>query len=249
MNRETFWNIRSERYDKLYWSKDGSYLDCIVKASNFKKSDIVLDVGTGTGIIANAIMPHVKHVVGLDISDSMLSKGKWVGFSLIKWDISDLIFVNNIFDKVTARMVFHHVLDNLDKAIIRCYDLLKNNGSLIVAEGVPPSEEKDVVDWYSHMFSFKEKRLTLTETQLKDHLKRNDFKEIYSVRHIMEGFSVKNWLINSGLDKKRQIKILKLHREASSKIKELYNMKILKDDCLIDTQNVIVVGKKKVRER
>jgi len=245
MKHKTFWHIRSANYDKLYWTKDKSYLDCIIETSRLKKSDLVLDVGTGTGIIARNLKPHVKHIVGLDISDSMLEKGTWEGFSLIKWNISDLLFANNTFDKVIARMVFHHILDNLDRVLLRCYDILKDKGSLIVAEGIPPTDEKSVIDWYSHMFSFKEKRRTFTQKQLEGFFKHNGFVNVYSVVHTMKNFSIKNWLSNSGLDSKKQKKILKLHIEAGQHIKDVYNMKITKNDCFVDTKNVIVIGQKK----
>lgn len=210
-----------------------------------KKNDIVLDVGTGTGIIARTLKPHVRHVVGLDISGSMLEKGKWEGFSLIKWDISDILFANNTFDKVIARMVFHHILDNLDRVLLRCYDILKDKGNLIVAEGIPPTDEKSVIDWFTHMFSFKEKRRTFTEEQLKGFFKHNGFVNVKSIVYTMKNFSIKDWLSNSGLEPNMQKKILKLHREADQHIKDAYNMKITKGDCLVDTKNVIVIGQKK----
>jgi ubiquinone/menaquinone biosynthesis C-methylase UbiE len=244
MERELFWHIRSAKYDKLYWTKDSSYLDCIVKAGRFNKSDIVLDVGTGTGIVARTIKPHVRHVVAMDISEHMFDKGRWEGISAIQWDIADLLFANNTFDRVIARMVFHHILDNLNRVILRCYDLLKDNGFLVAAEGVPPSDEKEVVDWYSHMFSLKEKRQTFTESQLKNCFKANGFTNVQSIVYIMKDFSIKNWIVNSGLDETIQEKILKMHINADEKIKEVYNMKNIEDDCLVDTKNVIVVGQK-----
>ena len=245
MSREAFWHIRSANYDKLYWTKDKSYLEQIVAASRLRKRDVVLDVGTGTGVIARTIQPHVRHVVGMDISESMLKKGTWEGFSLVKWDISDLLFANNSFDKVFARMVFHHILDNLDRVLLRCFDLLKDKGRLIVAEGVPPVDDPEVIDWYTHMFSYKEKRRTLTEAQLIGFLKHNGFKGVRSTVYTMKGFSIKNWLVNSGLDAKNQKKIMRLHREAGEKVKDAYHMKVTKDDCLVDTKNVIVVGEKR----
>jgi len=157
-NKELFWKIRSANFDKLFWTKDISYLGAIIKCADFKKDDLVLDVGCGTGAVANAIKPHVKHVVGIDISDAMLSKGKWEGISLVKCDISTHIFSNNLFDKITARMVLHHILDDLDRAFVRCRKLLKHGGKLIVAEGVPPSDGADVIQWYSDMFSAKVRR-------------------------------------------------------------------------------------------
>lgn len=69
-------------------------------------------------------------------------------------------------------MVFHHIMDNLDRAVLRCYDLLKENGKICVAEGVPPVDDPDVVDWYTEMFKLKEERRTFTPEQLVDYLRK-----------------------------------------------------------------------------
>jgi predicted SAM-dependent methyltransferase len=174
----------------------------------------------------------------------MLEKGDWEGFSTVKWDIAESLFQNNLFDRLVARMVFHHILDNLDRVFLRCYDLLRRGGKLIVAEGVPPSEDKKVVDWYTHMFSFKEKRRTFTPSQLEYYFKKNGFKRIKVRIHVMERFSIHNWLENSGLGQQRITKIMNLHLGAPQNIKDIYNMQITNNDCLVDTTNVIISGEK-----
>lgn len=237
-----FWQQRSVHYDKLFWTKDDGYLDKIMRVSNLKKDDLVLDVGVGTGAVARKIKPMVKHVIGLDIAESMLKQGDWEGISLLKWDICDTLFANNVFDKVFARMCFHHIIQNLDLAILRCYELLKSKGRLIVAEGFPPSDDPVVVHWYTEMFKLKEERLVFTQGELKDRLKRCGFKEIKVFPYIMKSFSVKNWLVNSGMPKKGQLRILKMHFEAIPQVKKAYNMRCTNDDCFIDTKNIIMVG-------
>lgn len=239
-----FWHIRSANYDKLFWVKDKSYLDEIIEMGEFKKSHLVLDVGTGTGQVANTIKNHVQHVVAIDTSHSMLEKGKWEGVSVIKWDIGHSLFSKGLFDRVVARMVFHHILDNLDRAILRCYDLLRRNGKIIIAEGVPPIEDDDVIDWYTRMFKHKEKRRTFTSSQLSFYLEKNGFRNIKTHFHIMENFSVKNWLINSGLPQAKQKKIYKMHIDAEDHIKEAYQMRITDADCFIRTVNVILSGQR-----
>ena len=243
-NKDRFWHIRSAKYDKLFWTKDDSYINAIIKTGDFKDHELVLDVGTGTGIMARTIRPHVKHVVGLDFSESMLEKGKWEGISMVKWDINDSLFHNNIFDKIVARMMFHHIMDNLDRAILRCFDLLKQNGKLIIAEGVPPSDEKDVIDWYARMFRYKEIRRTFTSRELEQYLRKNGFKNVKTKLHVMKNFNINNWLDNSGLDGRKKRIILGLHQKADKKIKDLYNMRQVDGQCIVDTKNVIVVGEK-----
>ena len=241
---EPFWKIRAAKYDKLFWTKDRSYLEAIVRLGDIKKEHIVLDVGTGTGAIKNAINNHVSHVVAIDSSDDMLQKGIWTGTSIIKWDIGEALFKDGIFDRVFARMVFHHIINKLDRAVLRCYDVLKENGKICVAEGVPPVDDADVVDWYTEMFKLKEERRTFTPEQLVNYLKKNGFKNVTSHIHYMENFSISNWVECSGLNESVQKEIVNLHRHAPNKIQEAYNMRISEDDCIIRSKNVIVVGQK-----
>lgn len=239
-----FWNVRARNYDKLFWTKDAGYIEKIIEASGFSKNDLVLDIGTGTGAMARSIHPHVRHVVGMDFSDSMLKQGKWEGISMVKWDITDSLFHNRLFDKIVGRMVFHHILDNLDRAFLRCYDLLKSKGKLIIAEGIPPSEDQDIVDWYTEMFKHKEVRRTFTRSLLVNYFVKNGFREVKVHRYKMKRFHINNWLVNSGLDKAKQKLIMNMHFEASPKVKAAYNMKVEDGVCLVDTDNLIIVGKK-----
>jgi ubiquinone/menaquinone biosynthesis C-methylase UbiE len=239
-----FWHIRSENYDRLYWVKNQDFMKAIIKAGELKKNNIVLDVGTGTGTVAQEVKKYVDHVVAIDISHSMLKAGNWEGISLIKWDINDLLFANNIFDKVFARMVFHHIQDDLDKALIRCYDLLKDKGKIIIAEGIPPSDNQEIVDWYSNMFKLKEKRRTFKSNDLSFFLEKNGFKNIKTEVFYMENFNINNWLSNSGLSKKKQKEILTLHTSANEKIKKAYNMRQVNGECIVKTINLIVTAEK-----
>jgi len=244
MDKKLYWNIRAAKYDRLYWTKDISYIDVILKAGNFSKHEVVLDVGTGTGIMARKIKPLVNHVIALDSSEAMLEKGKWDGFSFIKWNIAEKLFKDDIFDKVIARMVFHHIFDELHKVFLKCFNLLKNGGALIVAEGVPPNNDIEIVEWYTKMFKYKEKRRVFSKDELIKYFKEAGYVNIKYQIYIMRNFSIINWLQNSGLDKKNMEIILEMHYNASPKIKTAYNMQITESDCLVDTKNVIITGDK-----
>jgi ubiquinone/menaquinone biosynthesis C-methylase UbiE len=242
--KDAFWNIRSARYDKLFWTKDQSYIDMIVKAGQLRPEHVALDVGTGTGAIARAIQPFVEHVVAVDTSNSMLGQGQWGGISVVKVDINECFFADGVFDRVFARMVFHHILDNLDRAVLRCFDVLKPGGRIVVAEGVPPSDSPEVVEWYTEMFKHKEIRRTFTPGQLSGCLARNGFCKVKCHTHLMPHFSIRNWLENSGLELAKQRIIMRMHEEAHPTIKRLYNMRFQGGDCIVRTKSVVVVGEK-----
>jgi len=84
------------------------------------------------------------------------------------------------------------------------------------------------------------------EEELINIMRRSGFKDINISQYIMKNFSVNDWLENSGLTKRRQNKIFKMHTRGSDMFKKAYNMKITKDDCLIDVKNLILVGEKEV---
>jgi ubiquinone/menaquinone biosynthesis C-methylase UbiE len=243
MNQEQFWKIRAQGYNKLTWVNEQSYIDSFIGSTDFNKNDLVLDVGTGTGVIAHALSPLVREIIGLDISQDMLEHSNWQGNKyFIKRDIRDPIFCDNVFDKVTARMVFHHIIEGTKNAMDECYRVLKKGGKMVLSEGIPPIPE--VKKDYEEIFSLKEKRLTFLEVDLVNLMKNSGFKDIKVVTHIMRNFSVKNWLENGCLPKDKQDKIFEMHVTGSDVFRKAYNMKIVDGDCFIDVKNVILVGKK-----
>jgi len=244
MNQEEFWKIRSKQYNNLNWVNDKPYLNAFISSTDFSKEDLILDVGTGTGVIAHALAPLVNEVIGLDISQDMLEHSNWKDNKyFIKRDIRESIFTDSIFDKVTARMVFHHILEDTQKAMDECYRVLKNGGKMVLSEGVPPTTE--VKKEYKDIFALKEDRLTFLEDDLVDMMKKAGFRDIKVITHIMHNFSIKDWLEKAGgITKEKQDKIFEMHVTASDVFKKSYNMKITNGDCIVDVKNLIIVGVK-----
>ncbi|MDP8298201.1 MAG: class I SAM-dependent methyltransferase [Candidatus Orphnella occulta] len=238
-----FWKIRSQHYNELEWANHRLYLDSFIKSGNFKKRDIVLDVGTGTGIVAHALSPFVKEVIGLDRSQDMLEHSNWRGnMYFIKRNILDSIFESGVFDKVTCRQVFHHILKHRQKAMDECYRLLRQGGTMVFSEGVPPT--KRVRENYIEIFRLKERRVTFYEEDLTGLMKNAGFKKIRLSTVCLKRISVRKWLANSGLSKAVQEKIYLLHEKAPRYFKEDYDMVEINNDCLINMKMIIVTGNK-----
>ena len=243
MKQEEFWKIRSEKYNNLNWVNEPTYLEAFIASTDFNLNDTVLDVGAGTGVITHAVAPLVKEVIGIDISQDMMEHSNWKGnMYFIKKDIRNKIFHESTFDKITARMVFHHILEDTQEAMDECYRLLKIGGKIILSEGVPPNSE--VKADYEEIFKLKEERLTFLPEDLKNLMEKSGFKNVKIHTHIMKNFSVKNWLENGGISQDKQDKIFEMHVTGSQIFRKSYNLKIVNGDCLIDVKNVIVVGEK-----
>jgi ubiquinone/menaquinone biosynthesis C-methylase UbiE len=243
IEQEEFWKVRAKQYNELQWANEKNYLNAVVEAGDFKKNHLVLDVGTGTGIVLHAIAPKVHEVIGLDISQAMLEHSNWQNNKyFVKRDIREPFFHESVFDRVVARMAFHHIIENTQKAVDECYRILKPGGKFILSEGIPPN--KQVKKDYIEIFKLKEERITFMPEDLKEMMEKAGFKNILTSTYVMPRMSINNWLEKSGLPSQKQDKIFEMHICASDYFKKAYNMKIIRGDCLIDIKYVILVGEK-----
>ncbi len=243
IEQEEFWKVRAKQYNELQWANEKNYLNAVVEAGDFKKNHLVLDVGTGTGIVLHAIAPKVHEIIGLDISQAMLEHSNWQNNKyFVKRDIREPFFYESVFDRVVARMAFHHIIEDTQKAVDECYRILKPGGKFILSEGIPPN--KQVKNDYIEIFKLKEERITFMPEDLKEMMKKAGFKNIQTSTYVMPRMSVNNWLEKSGLPSQKQDKIFEMHICAADYFKKAYNMKIIRGDCLIDIKYVIIVGEK-----
>jgi SAM-dependent methyltransferase len=240
-----FWAVRARAYAALEWARRGDYLSRVVAAGEFTADDRVLDIGTGTGIVAHAVAPLVSRVVGVDLSLDMLRQameGRLSNEVFEEGDARHLHFPDAWFDKVVARMVFHHLLPDPVAAMRECHRVLKPGGLMILSEGVPP--DPCVKDWYTRMFALKEERLTFLEADLQELLELGGFVLHRSHRLVTPQVSIGNWLRSSGLSADIQRQIYQMHLELDAPGKQVYNMTVTPDDIRCDFTFVTAVGRK-----
>lgn len=239
MDDLAFWKIRARGFNKLDWVNHRDYLHKFISICSPSSSDIVLDVGTGSGKVAHALSNLVNRVIGLDFSLDMLSKGKWGGNKqFIVADARKMPFDNAIFDLITIRSVLHHVLPSPLPVLKESLRVLKEGGRIVVSEGVPPTNS--VLRQYEDIFSLKEKRILFKEGDVGKLLSNAGFERIKSSYYWIKKSSVKNWLEHSGLKKSRQNEILDIYLN-DDELKKVHNLVLTDDgDCLIDVKTEVV---------
>jgi SAM-dependent methyltransferase len=240
-----YWKIRAKKYNNLQWVKSKILMKELISFCNFNSNDKVLDLGCGTGVVSKEIVDLVSRVYAVDKSPDMLEKMEKHNKIFKECiDIENKVIAIKFFNKIIARMVFHHI-QKLPEMFISCYDALKPNGWLIIQEGgVIPAGEKEVFKWYSKMIALKEDRHNFTIEELKGYFFNSKFKNITTKVVIDKDFSINNWLANSGQDKKILKKIYDLHYNAPETIKKYYNMKIKGKEITIDSKVLIIKGQK-----
>ena len=142
------------RNDKLHYSK-------IKSLSGVKESALILDVGGGTGLIAELFVDYVQKITVLDPSEKMLGKIKSPKIERIIGDAQKIPFGNETFDLVYCVDSLHHFTNGfkkeeynfvIDKAIKEMLRVLKKDGSLIVVEF-------DISKFWGKFYVFLENRL------------------------------------------------------------------------------------------
>ena len=89
----------------------------LIRMSQLSKSDTVLDVACGPGLLACALAPHAQNVTGIDLVPAMIEKAQKTqqekSLSNIDWKIGEILplpFVDSNFSVVVCRYAFHHFL-------------------------------------------------------------------------------------------------------------------------------------------
>ncbi len=114
----------------------------IIKFLNFRKDDLVIELGCGAGNIMEEI-GSVKELWGVDLSDYLLEiageKSYQSSVKFIKGDIENLpeSVAENKFDKIYCSEVLEHV-QNPPKALLEIKKITKKNSIIVVSV---PNEE------------------------------------------------------------------------------------------------------------
>jgi ubiquinone/menaquinone biosynthesis C-methylase UbiE len=110
----------------------------------------VLDIATGTGHTALALAPHVRSVVGTDLTPAMLAEAERLrvarGVDNVRFrpaDVHHLPFTDGTFDIVTCRRAAHHFSD-IARALREMRRVLRPGGRLVIDDRSVP--EDDFVD-------------------------------------------------------------------------------------------------------
>lgn len=244
--QEKTWKIRAADYAKLDWVRKQDFVDRMVDFCEPQPSWKALDVGTGPGIIAAAVRPTVAEVVGIDLVPEMTGQaierhGHVSNLSFAVGNVEELDFLDNTFDLVTARMVFHHVGD-CALGVSEVWRVLRPGGRFVLCDGVPPDHLTR--PRYEQIFALKEKRHTFSEAELINLFDRADFEDILVKPYFMRQVSLNDWLAKGALEAGVIAEIRRLHVEADDHFKRVYRLTERDGDVLMDWKFIFIRGEK-----
>lgn len=135
----------TDSYDRFVGLFSGTYVARIASLAEFRRGDRVLDVGTGTGIMALHAAERVGEsgrVTGIDLSEGMLAHARAkASLAMLsarvefrRMDAEHLEVDDASFDTAVSLFALRH-FPNPDAALAQTYRALRAGGRLVVAVG------------------------------------------------------------------------------------------------------------------
>ncbi len=144
----TSYDAVTEQFDYFTERLSSPLAAQMVSLAEIKPSDAVLDIGTGTGVVALQAAKKIGadgKVTGIDLSEGMLAtataKAEKLGLAekveFSQMDAEKLEFANESFETVVSLFALLHFPDPLT-ALKEIYRVMKPHGRLVVAVGSSP---------------------------------------------------------------------------------------------------------------
>ncbi|MGD9664465.1 MAG: methyltransferase domain-containing protein, partial [Novosphingobium sp.] len=171
-----YFSDHADQWDQLrsLHSDDGEVETALNQALGGKPCGHLLDIGTGTGRIAELLSDRASHVTGLDRSPDMLRLARTRlqnlpadKFDLVHGDFTALPFDDASFDTVTLHQVLHFALTP-DDVLAEAARVTRDGGRIVVTDFTPHDRE-ELRRLHAHT------RLGFGADELAETLTRNGF--------------------------------------------------------------------------
>lgn len=233
----------AQSYDRSsQWVDDPVLIRKISDLTSARPEAYVLDIGIGTGKIAQAFHGRVKCVVGVDICWEMVKQAKGRADVIVFTPAEKLPFKNNTFDICVCRQGLQFM--NLDDVFFAIYRVLKPGACIVLCHLTAYSrEDKDETFLIQKFRNPARKNFFLPEDFAKL-LKEKNFTDIESFEYITRE-SVNRWIDHISIGEDAREKIRESYRRASDDFKKIHDIQFKNGDIFDSMKMILVKARKK----
>ena len=179
-------------YDKIFGRGSA---DALINHAQVKSTNIVLDLGGGTGRVSAAIKPYVQTVHVGDCALGMLRMAQSKGLDALMTCSEHLPYPDRSFDRIIMVDAFHHLADQA-MTVKEMWRVLKPGGLIVI-------EEPDIANFWVKSIALGEKLLLM-----RSHFKKPEKIAQMGNTHHDASVSIKRstgiaWVIISKLTQER----------------------------------------------
>ena len=132
--RKNFWDRNAGRYDRFMRKDRAAYDEMYALIRPLVRHKTVLEIATGTGLIAKHIVNAAAHIEATDASPEMIAEAKRDNRSAkLHFSVQDMFrlpYANQSFDVVIVSNALH-IVPQPEKALAEIRRVLKDDGVLI----------------------------------------------------------------------------------------------------------------------
>ena len=133
---KNFWDKNAGRYDRFMRKDRAAYEEMYALIWPVVKGKTVLELATGTGLIAKSIVNAAAHIEATDASVGMIAEAKRDNQSAkLHFSVQDMFrlpYADKSFDVVIVSNALH-IVPQPEKALAEIHRVLKDDGVLIAA--------------------------------------------------------------------------------------------------------------------
>ena len=131
---KNFWDKNAGRYDRFMRKDQAAYEEMYALIWPVVKAKTVLELATGTGLIAKSIVNAAAHIEATDASPEMIAEAKRNNRSAkLHFSVQDMFrlpYAGKSFDVVIVSNALH-IVPQPEKALAEIHRVLKDDGVLI----------------------------------------------------------------------------------------------------------------------
>ena len=187
-----FFNDRAEHWDDTVRNNDAKKLRSMADRLDIKEANIILDVGTGTGVFIPYISEKLNDsgkIISMDFAINMLLKaqskfGRSDKLNYVCAEIENLNLGNVQFDAAVCYSTFPHFHDK-PRALRNLTRLLKEDGTLIICHTASKEAinaiHRNIPDFQDHQIPANEEMARLLKEAGYSQVKIEDQQDYYLV--------------------------------------------------------------------
>ena len=131
---KSFWDRNAKHYDRFMRKDAAAYMQMYALLRPVVKAKTVLELATGTGLIAKHIVNAAAHIEAADVSAEMIAEAKRDNRSAkLHFSVQDMFrlpYADKSFDVVIVSNALH-IVPQPEKALAEIRRVLKDDGVLI----------------------------------------------------------------------------------------------------------------------
>jgi ubiquinone/menaquinone biosynthesis C-methylase UbiE len=227
---EVHFTKRAKKYNhSSNWVEDRRLITRIFELSRANEDSQVLDIATGTGLIAKEFYGRVKRVIGLDISREMAKHAGGCMDEIVFSPVETKPFPDNTFDACVCRQGLQFA--DLGKAIPEIHRVLKPGGTVVLCHLTAYNEKDRDLAFRIQELRNPARKNYLMPRDISDRLRKQGFRQVEDLEYITDE-SVNKWIDNGAISRERMDAIRDLYRSADPEFRRIHNIRFTENDIL-----------------